>query len=99
MTLADQAADEAIERVSRSLTDDEKRDALIAVGETASHMEQFTTDDVPFRFPLDVDFRAAGYVMRAAAREGFITPSSLHRKSESVTCHARPKRLWISLIR
>jgi hypothetical protein len=95
-TSAEQAADEAIARVARPLSDEEKLDALVLVGEIACEMEYFTTDDVGFIFPSNVDRRASGYVMRAAAREGFISATDRWNKSLDVTCHARPKRIWQS---
>jgi hypothetical protein len=97
-TPAEKARDEAIARVGRSLTKDELVDALVAVGHTAKRMSEFTTDDVPFELPADVEPRAIGYVMTRAAREGFIERTDRTVKSTQVQCHARDKRVWRSLL-
>lgn len=97
-TLAEEARDEAIARVGRSLSKEEFIDALIAVGHTAERLPEFTTDDVAFSLPSDAEPRVIGYVMTRAAREGFIERTDRTVKSAQVQCHARDKRVWRSLL-
>lgn len=97
-TSAEAAADEAIAGVSQSLDDDAKLDALIAVETVAKLHETFTTDDIPFAFPEGIDVRAAGAIMRIAVQEKLCEPTDIFRKSTEIRCHARPKRVWRSLM-
>lgn len=97
-TEAELARDEAIGRVRTRLTEEEMVDAVVLVGSVAERVPDFTTDDIPFRFPKDVDGRVIGAVMTRAAREGFCDPTDRTRKSKQVQCHARPKQVWLSTL-
>lgn len=97
-TAAHYAAEEAIARVSGSLTEDQRDDGILAVGEAALVRPTITTDDVDFELPEGVDPRAFVTLMRGAAKHGFIEITDEYRPSTSVTCHARPKRVWRSLL-
>lgn len=97
-TPAEQARDEAIARVRKNLTEKEMENAVFKVFCVADKQASFTTDDIDFKFPADVERRVIGAVMQQAARMGICEPTDRMRKSNQVRCHARPKAIWRSLV-
>lgn len=98
-----QARELALQRVEENADAEWLADARSAVRNLAERVERFTTDRVwyvldrsgaePPREP-----RALGAVMRAAVREGWITPTDEHRESKRAANHRRPVRVWRSLL-
>jgi hypothetical protein len=77
--------------------------ASIVVTDLARSLAEFTTDDVWDALAgcsLEVrEPRALGAVMRDMQRLGVIAPTDRYRPSARVACHARPVRVWRSLVR
>lgn len=75
-----------------------------AIDEAVAALPDLTTDDIwariPERFHDDERFegRALGAAMTQAARDGLIERTGLHRESEREQNHARPLRVWRSLV-
>lgn len=100
---AELARDEAIERVDRHAEDLFKVCAPEALRYVAARRNELTTDAV--WYVLDRRFgvrpheeRAMGPIMLAAQRKGWIEATNRTVKSARVECHARPLRIWRSLI-
>ena len=72
--------------------------ALSAVRILARRMPILTTDDLWCLVDPPAEPRAAGAVMRKAAKQGWIKATDRTVKSKRATCHARPVRVWESLI-
>lgn len=91
--------DRAIDRVARS-TGEWQVDALAAIRSLAAQNSEFTTDDVwrSLGRDPDVEGRAMGAAMRAAAKLGLIRRTDRTKKSHRVACHRRDLRVWESLI-
>jgi hypothetical protein len=99
-TLAQQVADEAVERVDRNADDEWKARALDAVRFVASARPLFTTDAVWWVLGSDVQThepRAMGAVMRRAVKAGVCVPTDTYHRSTRAVNHARPLRVWRSL--
>lgn len=102
MTAATAARDEAIDRVERGAAD-VIEDYVGVVIFVATIREHFTTDAVDFvahqagHEPL-AEPRAMGAVMRRAAARGICEATSETRRSTRAACHARPVRVWRSLL-
>jgi hypothetical protein len=97
-TPADQAATEAIQRVSAANAD-WIAEHIGRVRDLARDHDTLTTDDVWPLVSNPSEPRAMGALMVAAGREGFIEATPTTVKSERVECHARPIRVWRSLVR
>jgi hypothetical protein len=72
--------------------------AASALRKVASKKEFFTTDDLwllisPFEEP-----RIMGALMRTSHVEGLCEPTTRTLNSSRRTCHARPLRIWRSMI-
>lgn len=97
---ANEAGDEAVERVGKNADPKWIARALDAVKRVASESPVFTTDDV-WRILLRFDAeprerRAMGHVMKKAAELGYCSKSSEYRPSVRKKCHGRPVRVWVS---
>lgn len=104
---ADRAAAESARAtdIRRADTDDEYRErALAAIRRVAERCETFTTDSVHAEDPTlagtdaAAGGRALGPAMLHAAREGWIVSTDNYGKSSRAASHARPMRIWRSLI-
>jgi hypothetical protein len=94
-----QARDRGIERVARG-SGEWQVDALVAIRAVAVAQPEVTTDDVwraLGRSP-DIEGRAMGAAMRAAAKLGLVQRTERTAKSQRVACHRRDLRVWRSLI-
>lgn len=93
-------ADAAIEQVKESADGHWYLAAIYAVKKLAHSCREFTTDDVWPRLDKEEthERRALGAVMREAVERGWIKATDVHRKSRRPACHARPVRVWASLI-
>lgn len=74
-----------------------------AIAHLACELVEFTTDDVwqhlyDFAVPSPDEPRALGGAMQRAARLGVISPTDRIVQSERPACHARPVRVWRSLV-
>jgi hypothetical protein len=70
----------------------------------AQEYPAFTTDDVMIKSIVldgprdDFEPRVLGAVMRRAAKDGVVKATAAYQASSFRSCHARPKRVWQSLI-
>lgn len=95
------ARDEAIEHVAQGASPAVKFALYMAVSSTARELHEFTADDVWARVILPNGVhepRIMGAVIMAAARAHVCEPTEKWRQSANVTCHARPMRVWRSLL-
>ncbi len=100
---AQEAKRDAIERVGNHANPDWKAAALESVQLAARRQPTLTTDDVWWLLGWDNpehthEPRAMGAIMQAAARAGWIRATPAYQQSVRVACHARPLRVWESLI-
>ena len=98
---ATQARDEAITRVQWNADPEWFRHALIVVYSLAMAKQTFTTDDVWAALGSEITIaepRAMGAVMRMAARDGICITTRHYTNSTRRMCHARPLRVWQSLV-
>lgn len=97
------AADDAVARVDANADPAWMATALDTIKRIAALQDRFTTDDVWLALdPHDEathEPRAMGAVMRRAAKMGWVAPTRDYRPSSRPACHARPVRVWGSLIR
>jgi hypothetical protein len=93
---AEEARDEAIERVGNAAPRDWMDDAKSAAMLVALARFDFTTDDVwkALGDAAPPEPRAMGAVMKSLAAEGRIRATGEYRKSVRVECHARPVAVW-----
>ena len=96
---AEEARDEAISCVERG-SEDWQPLATQAIRRIAAEQRELTTDDVWLAIGRDhdVEGRAMGAAMRAAASLGFIARTDRTVKSLRVVCHRRDLRVWVSLL-
>lgn len=102
LTDALHAQAEAVARVERHADPDWKDRALDVIWGLAAHTPELTSDDI-WRLLGDEDAathepRALGAMLKKAAGEGWIIPTDTYRPSARAACHARPVRVWRSLI-
>lgn len=99
---AQYAADMAIKQVEKNASVEWLRVALLCVIDVARVMPTFTTDDVWERVGLlgvtTHEPRAMGSVMRRAVKDGVCVATPSYERSSRVECHARPVRVWRSLL-
>lgn len=98
---AQRAADRAVQR-SGEHSDPEVLDWWVGVvWEAARRHSEFSTNAV-FELaespPRMIEPRAMGVVMRRAQRAGLIRPTDRYEPDRTPGSHARPKRIWRSLI-
>lgn len=74
-----------------------------AITHVACETCELTTDDIwnllhRYAIPMPAEPRALGAAMQRAARAGVISPTDRIVQSERPECHARPVRVWRSLL-
>lgn len=72
--------------------------ALHAIRDVAHANETFTTDALWSRITQPREPRALGAAMQEAKRQGLCEPTNMTVCSRRVACHARPLRVWMSLV-
>lgn len=93
------ARDDAIDRVDQAADPAWKDAALAAVRRVAARQVELITDDVWAELgDGPAEPRAMGPVMLAARRLGLVEPTDRTRQADRVVNHARPQRIWRSLI-
>lgn len=95
---AEGARDVAIGAAGNGADDAWYAAALAAGRRVASEREHFTSDDLWDYIPGAREGRAMGAVLVDLGRAGVCEPTERTKKSLRATCHARPKRVWKSLI-
>lgn len=104
VSAAESAREEALDRVEKGASEQEKTAAFEAVKHCARIQFYFTTDDV-WQYivvtggPIPSEKRVMGAVMRAAMKAGYCEPTERWELSKRTACHRRPLRVWRSLIR
>jgi hypothetical protein len=99
LNTATQARNAALERVAGAPDVRLMEAALSAVEAVARQQECFTSDAVLDVCPITfAEPRAWGAVMKMAERRGWIEATPDFRQSPKRVCHARPKRVWKSLL-
>ena len=98
-----EARDEAIGRVDRNADPAWKQQAHSIVRTVAARLDELTTDDVwqamiHAGVTMPHEPRALGAVMQSAARQNLIAATDRVRQSQRPECHARPVRVWRSLV-
>lgn len=96
------ARDEAITRVGQHADPDWVEQTLDVIYCLAVARSEITTDDIwetVGEVAATHEPRALGAVMRQAARLGYVRASDRYVPSARAACHARPVRVWESLIR
>lgn len=102
LVAAMQARDEAVTRVASNADAEWVDHALHVIWCLAVQMDEVTTDDVWDHIGHDYtthEPRALGAVMKKAAGLGYVQATDRYRPSARPACHARPVRVWASLIR
>jgi hypothetical protein len=94
----EEARDEAIAQVGKNAPADWFERALEAIARIAALNFYLTTDDVWDKVDSPPEPRAMGAVMEKARRRGLIKPTDRTQKSRRRECHARPLRVWTSMI-
>ena len=92
---------EAVTRVERHADRDWKRHVLDVIWGLAAFRPELTSDDVWQLLDDDLgthEPRALGAMLKKAASEGWVTATDSYRPSARAACHARPLRVWRSLI-
>lgn len=101
---AQQAADNAVRIVGDNANELWMRKARQSLMQVARMNASFTTDDVWADMLLVDEFavthepRAMGAVLRRAVKEGVCVATPRYQPSVRVECHARPVRVWRSLV-
>ena len=102
LTRALDAANVAVERVGENANPEWLRAAHLCVIDVARVMPTFTTDDVWERVSLlgvtTHEPRAMGAAIRRAVKDGVCAATPAYERSSRVECHARPVRVWRSLL-
>jgi hypothetical protein len=96
------ARDEAVTRVGQHADPDWVEQTLDVIYCLAVSRSQITTDDIwqtVGEVAATHEPRALGAVMRQAARLGYVKATDRYVPSARAACHARPVRVWESLIR
>jgi hypothetical protein len=96
------ARDEAVTRVGDHADPDWVEQTLDVIYCLAVAQAEITTDDVwatVGEVAATHEPRALGAVMRQAARLGYVRASDRYIPSARPACHARPVRVWESLLR
>lgn len=93
-----EARDEAIERVEQS-HDDWVGQAIIIIYQLCKEQDEFTSDDLWTTLDPPAEPRALGAAMRLVKKLRYCDPTGDTKQSRRKTCHARPLRVWRSLLR
>ncbi len=100
---AQEAREQAVKRVAVNADPEWMTLALATICDLARVRDTMTTDDIWEAMHPHETFthepRAMGAAMRRAARNGWIEATPDYRSSARPSCHARPVRVWGSLIR
>lgn len=96
---AKQARDEAIARVEEHASDEWKAQALEVIHVVAQVHKELTTDTIWWYLEVPSEPRALGAVMMTAKRLQWIEPTDRTEVSKREACHARPLRIWKSLLK
>jgi hypothetical protein len=92
--------DEALDAVHRAAPEVWRRKAVTVVKRCALLFDEFTTDDVWEALEwAPPEPRALGAVMMRARLRGWCEPTDRTVQSYRRECHARPIRVWRSLLR
>lgn len=100
--IAAQAREAAIDRVEVNAFTNTTDAIGQAIDATARDLKEFTSDEVWRRVPPEhregIEPRLLGALMRDAAKRGVIRAvPGVFRASDMVSCHRRPKQVWMSL--
>ena len=100
---ASAAKEQALVTVEKNANAQWKIDVFTAINSVARRLKSFTSDDVwkeleGLAASSTHEPRALGAIMRLAAARGVIVPTDSYRPSCRVACHARPVRVWQSLV-
>ena len=98
MNLGEILRDEGMERVDAATPTEWKETTADIILHLAQTKQTFTTDDVWERVTKPLNPRALGPVMKLAQKSGWIEPTSEFISSKRPVAHARPVRVWRSLI-
>jgi hypothetical protein len=96
------ARDNAVTRVGAHADPDWVEQTLDVIYCLAVSHDEITTDDIwqtVGEVAATHEPRALGSVMRQAARLGYVRATDRYTPSARPACHARPVRVWASLIR
>lgn len=96
---AEAAREKALDLTGRAADKDWFHRACEAVHTVAKEKETFTTDDLWAHVEQPREPRAMGAVMRVARLAKWCEASDRTVKSARVACHARPLRVWKSLLK
>jgi hypothetical protein len=96
---AEEAREAALADVKSGASKDWMARAVAAVQTVALGADTFTTDDLWAHVEPPREPRAMGAVMRIARLAKWCEATTLTKKSARVACHARPLRVWKSLLR
>ena len=99
MSEAVRARDVAIDRADEAADDLWKTSARSALRRACLSLDEFTTDDLWGSLERPREPRAIAGVMRFGVSKGWCEATDRTRRSADATCHARPKRIWRSLLR
>ena len=91
--------DAAIKQVGDNASSKWLEAALAAVQRVAEANDEFTTDEVWAEVAeMTHEPRAMGAVMRIAVRKKLVIPTNQYQPTKRPSSHARPIRVWKSLI-
>jgi predicted neuraminidase len=92
------ARDRALRIVEENADERWKEQAIYVVEQLARHRPRLIADDVLRLVGYPREPRALGPVMMRAKKEGWIEPLDQWIQNPEPQAHARPVRLWASLI-
>lgn len=96
---AEAAREVALDQTGKAADRDWFHRAVEAVHTVARARATFTTDDLWAHVEMPREPRAMGAVMRVARLAKWCEASDRTVKSARVKCHARPLRIWNSLLK
>ncbi len=92
------ARDEGVKNAKKGAGDDWILETLTAVRRVSRAQPEFTTDDLWVHVDPPREPRAMGAAMVHARKLGLCDPTDRTKRSSRVKCHARPLRVWKSLL-
>lgn len=95
---AEAARDLAVQHAADGAGEDWMLNALYAIRRVAEAKATFTTDDLWVHIDPPSEPRAMGAAMVEARRQGLCEPTDRTKRSHRRACHARPLRVWQSLV-
>lgn len=88
---------DGMERVEVNADPEWKQDALLAVGEVAWRLEEFTSDDIwATGLPKPAEARALGPILMQAAKKGWCEKTGRSRPTSQASRHATDVAIWRS---